>query len=126
MSKTRVLELLPFFALFSVAVIVSSTALASAGFAFPDLFGKWSFGQPASPAAGTVNTVQKSSLLLGDLTVPQSFNLPLSGFSMFRSPMTSTQTYSRTLTTPDGPVTQAAERAYDPATGLWTTTVTSH
>lgn len=131
MSKTRVLELLPFFALISIAVIVSSTALASAGFAFPDLFGKWSFGlptsasAPASPATGAATTVQKSSLLLGDLTVPQGFSLPLSGFSMFRSPMTSTQTFSRTLTTPDGPVTQAAERAYDPTTGLWTTAVTS-
>ena len=54
MSKTRVLELLPFFALISIAVIVSSAALASAGFAFPDLFGKWSFGLPTKESGSMV------------------------------------------------------------------------
>jgi hypothetical protein len=123
MSKMRVLELLPFFTMIAIVAIVSSTVLATAGFAFPDLFGKWSFGQPASAAPGTVTTVQKASLPLGDLTMPAGLKMPFGGMDLFRSPMTSVQKYTRTYMTPDGPETQAAERAYDPGTGLWTTTV---
>ena len=91
MSKIRVLELLPFFALITIAAVVSSAALATAGFAFPDLSDRWSFNQPASISPGSTTTVTNAYMPPGDLTTPAGFDMPFSGFNMFRSPVTSTQ-----------------------------------
>jgi hypothetical protein len=125
MSKMRVLELLPFFALITIAVILSSTALATAGFAFPDLFDKWSFGQPASISPGSTTTVTNAYMPMGDLAAPAGFDMPFNDFNMFRSPVTSTQKYSRTLVTPDGPQTRIVDQSFDGTTGQRIRTVTN-
>jgi hypothetical protein len=125
MSKMRVLELLPFFALITIAAIVSSAALATAGFAFPDLFGSWSFGQPATVTPGSTTTVTNAYMPLDDLAVPSGFDMPFSGFDMFRSPVTSTQKYTSTYMTPDGPQTQIVDQSFDGTTGQRIRTVTN-
>jgi hypothetical protein len=126
MKKTSVLELLPFFVLVTVVAIVTSATLATAGFAFPDLFGSWSFGSPTTAyEPGSTTTVTNAYMPLGDLSVPAGFDLPFSGFNMFRSPVTSTQKYTQTVMTPDGPQTQVIEQSFDGMTGDRTRTVTS-
>jgi len=125
MSKMRVLELLPFFALITIAAIVSSSALATAGFAFPDLFDKWSFGQPASISPGSTTTVTNAYMPLGDLAVPAGFDMSFGSFDMFRSPVTSTQTYSSTVMTPEGSQTQIVDQSFDGTTGQRIRTVTN-
>jgi hypothetical protein len=125
MSKMRVLELLPFFALITVAAIVSSAVLATAGFAFPDLSDRWSFGQPASISPGSTTTVTNAYMPLGDLAAPAGFDMPFSSFNMFRSPVTSTQKYTRTFMTPDGPQTQILDQSFDGTTGQRVRTVTN-
>ena len=125
MSKLRVLEFLPFFALVTVAVIVSSATLASAGFSFPDLFGKWSFGQPAPVAQGSMTTVTNAYMPLNDMAVPAGFDMPFSDFNMFRSPVTSTQKYTSTFMTPAGTQTRSLDQSFDGMTGQLTRTLTS-
>ncbi len=125
MSKLRVLELLPFFALVTVAVIVASATLASAGFSFPDLFGKWSFGQPAPVAQGSMTTVTNAYMPLNDMAVPAGFDMPFSDFNMFRSPVTSTQKYTSTFMTPAGTQTRSLDQSFDGMTGQLTRTLTS-
>jgi hypothetical protein len=127
MNKMRVLELLPFFALIGIAAIVASATLASAGFAFPDLIGQWSFGQPAAPASGSTTTATNAYMPVQDMiSAPAGFNIPsFDGFGMFRSPVTSTQKYTRTYDTPNGPQTQVVEQSFDGTTGERTKTVTN-
>jgi hypothetical protein len=126
MSKMRVLELLPFFALITIAAIVTSATLATAGFAFPDLFDKWSFGKPdAAYQPGSTTTVTNAYMPLGELAVPAGFDMPFDSFNMFRSPVTSTKKYTRTFMTPDGPQTQVVDQSFDGTTGQRTRTVTS-
>ncbi len=126
MSYARVFELLPFFALATIAAIVASTTLAAAGFAFPDLLGQWSFGgTDADWQPGTTTTVTNAYMPLGDMTAPTGFDMPFDGFNMFRSPVTSTQKYTQTVTTPDGPQTRIVDQAFDGTTGQRTTTVTN-
>jgi hypothetical protein len=125
MSKVRVLELLPFFALITIAAIISSTALATAGFAFPDLFDRWSFSQPASISPGSTTTVTNAYMPLGDMAAPAGFDMPFNSFNMFRSPAMSTQKSTKIVMTPDGPQTRIADQSFDGMTGQRTTTVTN-
>ncbi|HEY3273152.1 MAG TPA: hypothetical protein VGJ92_05285 [Methanocella sp.] len=125
MSKVRVLELLPFFALIAIAAVISSAALATAGFTFPDMFDRWSFSQPASISPGSTTTVTNAYMPLDDLAVPAGFDMPFSGFNMFRSPVTSTQKSTKTVMTPAGPQTQIVDQSFDGTTGQRTTTVTN-
>lgn len=125
MGKMRILELLPFFALITVAVILTSATLAAAGFAFPDLFNRWSFGQPSAPATGSITTVTNACMPLDDMTVPAGFDMPFSDFNMFRSPVTSTQKYASTFLTANGPQTRVLDQSFDGLTGQLTRTLTS-
>jgi hypothetical protein len=126
MSKMRVLELLPFVTLAAMAAILLSTAIASAGFAFPDLFGQFSFGSMSSAyRPGMTTTVQKAYMPFDDLSLQSGIEMPFGGFSMFRSPVTSERSYKQTVVTPDGPRTQITDQTYDGLTGERTTTVTS-
>ncbi|MGA9138957.1 MAG: hypothetical protein WBZ29_01955 [Methanocella sp.] len=126
MSKVRVLELLPFVTLAAVAAILLSTLTASAGFAFPDLSDRFSFGS-MSPAyrPDTTTTVQKAYMPFSDLSLLSGIEMPSGGFGMFRSPVTSERSYKQTVLTPDGPRTQITNQAYDGLTGERTTTVTN-
>jgi hypothetical protein len=125
MNKLRVLELLPFFALVTVAVIVTSVTLASAGFSFPDLRGKWSFGQPAPVAQCSVTTATNAYMPLNDLAVPAGIDMPVSDFNMFRSPVTSTQKYTSTFASPAGLKTRSLGQSFDSMTGQLTRTLAS-
>jgi len=126
MRKMRLLVLLPFFTLAAIFAVLSSTAMASAGFAFPDLFSQFTFGS-MSPAyqPGTTTTVQKAYMPFSDLSLQSGIGAPFSGFGMFRSPVTSERSYKRTIMTPDGPRTQVMDQAYDGLTGERITTVTN-
>ncbi len=126
MSKMRVLELLPFVTLAAIGAILLSTAMASAGFAFPDLSSQFSFGS-MSPAyqPGVTTTIQKAYMPFNDLSLQSGIEMPFGGFSMFRSPVTSERSYTKTVMTPDGPRTQITDQAYDGLTGERTTTVTN-
>ncbi len=123
----RVLELLPFFTLAAIVAVLSSTALVSAGFTFPDLLGDQFFFGSMSPAypPGTTTTVQKAYMPFSDLSVQSGIEMPFGGFDMFRSPATSESSCKRTIMTPDGPRTQIMDQAYDGLTGERVTTVTN-
>jgi hypothetical protein len=123
MGKLRAHELLPFFALVTVAVIVASATVASAGFSFPDLFGKWSFGQPVPAAQGSITTVTNAHMPLSDMAVPAGFDMPSGDFSMFRSPLMSTQKYTSTFVTPAGLQTRSLDQSFDGMTGQLTRTM---
>ncbi len=126
MTRMWVTELLPFFTLAAMIAVLLSTVTVSAGFAFPDLSGPFTFGStfPAYPQ-GTMTTVQKALMPFDDLSLQSGIGLPSGGFSLFRSPVTSASSYTRTFMTPDGPQTQTVDRAYDGLTGERTTTVTN-
>jgi hypothetical protein len=100
MSKCRVLEFLPFLALIAIAAMILSVTLASAGFAFPDLRGKWSFGSGAPSSRpyqlGITTTVTKAYMPVADLSAPAGFNTPFRNFNPFSSPGMPKLSYKRT------------------------------
>jgi hypothetical protein len=124
MNKLRVLELLPFFALVTVAVIMASATLAAAGFSFPDLFGHWSFGKSVPPAQGSVTTMTNAYMPLNGMAGPAGIDMPVSDFNMFRSPVTSAQKYMTTFVSPAGLRTRSLGQSFDGMTGQLTRTLT--
>jgi hypothetical protein len=85
---------------------------------------KFSLGDGARDRSGTTTTTDKSIAPFSDLfTTPfasstfSGISLPSGWSGMFRSPITTQQSYTRTYTTPEGPKTQAMYRSYDGTTG---------
>ncbi|CAJ37224.1 hypothetical protein [Methanocella arvoryzae] len=74
---------------------------------------------------GTTTKIEKTISPLSDLSLSSGIGLPFGGFGLFRSPVTSQRSYTKTVMTPEGPRTQMVYQSYDGMTGERATTVTN-
>ena len=107
-----------------VVLAVVLVPVSASLFNLPKLdFDRFSFGTGADQQSA-MTIVDKSMSPFADISASSGIGMPFDGWSgMFRSPVTSRQSYTRTVTTPEGPKTQTVSRSYDGTTGERTTTV---
>jgi hypothetical protein len=107
-----------------IVLAVMLVPVSASIFSIPKLdWDKFSFGGDSQDQAGSTTTIDKSIAPFADLSTSSGIGLPFGWSGMFRSPVTTQQSYTRTYTTPEGPKTQSVYRSYDGTTGERVNTV---